>query len=140
MSLYNAHGSGHTLQVTKFDDDLNAEASYNVSDSTCDCPAGGRPTCRHRQMLPLLRRRMNTAWFWNHDYERWEDPMGTYAGEEAEALENPSPTAEPEGPQVASIAKPVREAPTYQSQPLAERAAPQVSGPASQVLGLKRRV
>lgn len=83
MSLYNiksdtAAQSYNVEQfiVTKFDHELNVEASYLLSSSGCSCPAGVRPSCRHRQMLPNLRQRANTAWFWDFTREAWVDPTG----------------------------------------------------------------
>src|SRR4030095_14806503 len=79
MSLYNAKQTSDGVKITKFTDDLDIEetsgkpASYIVSPDGCDCPAGHRDTCRHRQMLPkfLVQRRVNTPWFYDHDNERW---------------------------------------------------------------------
>ena len=40
--------------ITKLTPDFVAEATYNLSLRECTCPAGHRPTCRHRQMLPTF--------------------------------------------------------------------------------------
>ncbi len=79
MSLYNLKSNpseGLPFIITKFTPDLDVESSYEVGTSTCQCPAGHRPSCRHRQMLPNLRQRVNTAWFWDHSREAWVDPTG----------------------------------------------------------------
>jgi hypothetical protein len=53
MSLYNLKTlDDGSFTITKFTNDLEPESSYTVTMDTCDCPAGQRPTCRHRQMLP----------------------------------------------------------------------------------------
>ncbi len=52
MILYNCKSIPPHYRITKFDDDMNPIGSYAVTMTTCDCPAGVRPTCRHRQMLP----------------------------------------------------------------------------------------
>jgi hypothetical protein len=50
-TLYNCHHDGDQYRITKFIDG-NPESSYLTTHRECDCPAGSRPTCRHRQMLP----------------------------------------------------------------------------------------
>lgn len=54
MSLYNLRTSDGSYRITKFSNDLDVEASYLVSLTECECPAGHRPSCRHRQMLPKM--------------------------------------------------------------------------------------
>jgi hypothetical protein len=56
--------------ITKFDRDGNVQSSYHCSGDTCDCPAGQRPTCRHRQMWPQLRRIADSHWFLDWDGNR----------------------------------------------------------------------
>ena len=67
-TLYNLHTDGDQYRITKFIDG-NPEASYLLSHTECQCPAGHRPTCRHRQMLPamLLQEIANTHWFFDWD-------------------------------------------------------------------------
>lgn len=74
MTLYNCKSEIDGLgdfwhRITKFDDDMNVEASYKVTLAGCDCPAGKRPTCRHRKMLPnfIRARAVNTAMFYDFD-------------------------------------------------------------------------
>ncbi len=75
MSLYTYRSTGY---ITKWSTDGNVEASYSVSDEGCTCPAGSRPTCRHRQMLPYLRPIADTHWFLDWDNgRRVVDLMGT---------------------------------------------------------------
>lgn len=74
MSLYSYRSTGY---VTKFDSDGNVEASYQVSPEACTCPAGHRPTCRHRQMLTFLFPIADTHWFYNFDRGIVVDMMGT---------------------------------------------------------------
>jgi hypothetical protein len=71
MTLYNAKSTDDGVRITKFTDDLNVESSYIVSRSSCDCPAGVRDTCRHRQMLPSFVERIDTPWFLDWDNRRW---------------------------------------------------------------------
>ena len=73
MTLYNAKRVEDAYRVTKFTDDLDAESSYITSRSTCECPAGLRDSCRHRQMLPefIANERVNSEWFLDWDKRRW---------------------------------------------------------------------
>jgi hypothetical protein len=54
MTLYNLRSDADGFRITKFTSDLEVESSYITSHEACACPAGHRPTCRHRQMLPIL--------------------------------------------------------------------------------------
>lgn len=73
MTLYNARHSGDQFRITKFDADMNVESSYLCTTSECDCPAGQRQTCRHRQMLPrfLERNHIGDEWFFDFDRGGW---------------------------------------------------------------------
>jgi len=76
MSFYNCKSTStpFVYRVTKFDLDLNPETSYLTSVSDCSCPAGYRPTCRHRQMLPkfmIEHNRVDTGWFFEFETRRW---------------------------------------------------------------------
>lgn len=67
------------FRITKFDSDMNVQSSYLVEDNgsiskwRCECPAMGRPTCRHREMLPkfIARGAVNTHWFLDFDRGGW---------------------------------------------------------------------
>ena len=54
QTLYNCKHSGDQYQITKFNSHGEVESSYLCSHHECQCPAGVRPTCRHRQMLPTF--------------------------------------------------------------------------------------
>jgi hypothetical protein len=73
MTLYNVKRIEEAYEITKFTDDLDVESSYITSRSTCECPAGVRDSCRHRQMLPefIHNERINTGWFLDWDNKRW---------------------------------------------------------------------
>lgn len=72
-TLYNCMTDGDNYRITKFDDLGNPESSYLVDHETCQCPAGERHTCRHREMLPLFLKRnaVNTFWFYDFDRGGW---------------------------------------------------------------------
>ena len=55
-------------RTTKFVDG-EVESSYLCTETECECPAGHRPSCRHRQMLPqmLAHGIANTHWFMDWD-------------------------------------------------------------------------
>lgn len=67
--LYNCHTDGTEYRITKFNDG-EVESSYLCSESECQCPAGSRPTCRHRLMLPMFLNRGAVDTFWFLDFER----------------------------------------------------------------------
>lgn len=79
MSLYACRempGAGYTL--TKLDLDLNPEAVYEVTNATCTCPAGPRPTCKHRsRLLPafLLHKHVDDGWLLNDLNMMWHRPL-----------------------------------------------------------------
>lgn len=84
MSLYNIKSSIDGFIITKFDDDLNVESSYEYhtmsnGPDVCHCPAGQRPTCRHRQMFPMLQLRVDSPWMLDFDTRQWVDPTGEAA-------------------------------------------------------------
>ena len=71
--LYNCRDAGDQYRITKFDEDMNPIVSYHTTLSACDCPAGERETCRHRQMLArfLERGYVNQPFFWDHERGGW---------------------------------------------------------------------
>jgi hypothetical protein len=73
MSLYNAKKVDDAYRITKFDEDLEVESSYITTGSTCECPAGVRDSCRHRQMLPefISAKRIDKSWFLDWDDREW---------------------------------------------------------------------
>lgn len=68
MILYSLRTDKDGYRITKFDDG-EPQGSYIVSTIACDCPAGHRHTCRHRQMLPsmLAHGLCDTHWFFCFD-------------------------------------------------------------------------
>lgn len=48
-------------------------SSYLTTERECDCPAGQRPMCRHREMLPAFIRRgkVNSDWMFDYDRGGW---------------------------------------------------------------------
>lgn len=79
-SLYNCKSlpPDQGFRIAKFDADFNCEASYETTNATCTCPAGVRPTCRHRKMLLEFYRtnRVDAPWFLDFDTLEWHrDPL-----------------------------------------------------------------
>lgn len=72
-ALYNCKHSGDLFRITKFDADANVESSYLTDGIECDCPAGVRPRCRHRTMLPLFKasKGTNGNLFYDFDAGTW---------------------------------------------------------------------
>ena len=77
MTLYNMKKVNGEYRITKFDEHLNVESSYLTSPEACECPAGHRNTCRHRQMLPVFidNNKVNTAWCLDWEKGRWTNPF-----------------------------------------------------------------
>lgn len=72
--LYNCKPEGSSHRITKFDNDLNVESTYLCTESTCECPAGHRHTCRHRQMLPRFLAKPGAErgqWLYDFDRQYW---------------------------------------------------------------------
>lgn len=77
QTLYSLRTDGPDFRITKIVDG-EIESSYICTVTECECPAGHRPSCRHRQMLPDLIARdiVNTHWFWDFDLHRVVDFNG----------------------------------------------------------------
>ncbi len=82
-TLYNCHTDGDQYRITKFDSLGNIESTYLCTVDECECPAGFRPTCRHRHMLPrfIAKDAVNSFWFYDYDRQGWvtNDPRGQAA-------------------------------------------------------------
>lgn len=72
-NLYNCRHSGDQYQITKFDEHMNVESSYLCTEAECNCPAGHRRMCRHREMLPrfIQRGHVNSSWMFDYDRGGW---------------------------------------------------------------------
>ena len=79
--LYNCKHDGDQYRITKFDHDMNVESSYLCTERECECPAGHRPMCRHREMLPkfIHRKAIGTEWFLDYDRGGWVQMSEEYA-------------------------------------------------------------
>lgn len=82
MNLYNLKShpfEPKSFVITKFDEDLNIESTYGVSEVACECPQGHKATCRHRKMLPIFFNdraiRLDTTWFLDYDTRQWHEPF-----------------------------------------------------------------
>src|SRR6266403_771544 len=72
-TLYNCHTDGDQYRITKFDSFGNVESTYLCTIDECKCPAGFRPSCRHRHMLPrfIAKDAVNSFWFYDYDRQGW---------------------------------------------------------------------
>ncbi len=70
--LYNCHTDGDQYRITKFNDG-EVESTYLCTVDECECPAGVRPTCRHRHMLPrfIAKGAVNSFYFYDYDRQGW---------------------------------------------------------------------
>lgn len=88
--LYNCHTDGTEYRITKFSDG-EVESSYLCSFDECQCPAGSRPTCRHRLMLPMFidRGAVNSFWFLDFERKGWvsNEPAFAQSWREAKVSE-----------------------------------------------------
>ena len=77
MTLYNLKSSDGQWRITKFTNDLDVESSYITSLQECECPAGSRPTCRHRQMLPKMLNvgAEDSAMFYDFEHDQFLEPI-----------------------------------------------------------------
>lgn len=89
MSLYNCKSDGDHYRISKFSNDLDVEASYLTDGAECDCPAGHRPVCRHRIMLPRFIAKNATAgqWFHNYEHNQWVRALSDDEPKHAEQFE-----------------------------------------------------
>ena len=85
MILYSIRRGPKGHVITKFDDDFNVEASYDVTVGSCTCPAGPRPTCRHRKMLPRMLPKVGQPEFYCYETQSWHRPVEAYGAEPSEA-------------------------------------------------------
>lgn len=86
MAFYNLKSSDGQWAITKFDNDLNVESSYITSELECSCPAGSRPSCRHRQMLPKMLHvgAEDSAMFYDFDHDQFLEPITDEAEEDTQ--------------------------------------------------------
>jgi hypothetical protein len=73
--LYNCKSADHpgAYIITKFDNDMNVESTYLVTNGECACPRGSHPTCRHRKMLRdfVKQKHVDDGWFLDFDTKLW---------------------------------------------------------------------
>jgi hypothetical protein len=69
--------------VSKMSQDYEPQAIYNIQEVKgggmhCDCPAH-KPWCRHMDVLRKFQaeERVNSGWFFNHDLNKWIEPIPT---------------------------------------------------------------
>lgn len=83
-ALYTIHPTKESKawRVSKMSADLDVLESYHISEVghtlVCACPAGGRSTCRHREMLRLFQGldRIGSGMFYQYDSKLWYNTMG----------------------------------------------------------------
>lgn len=107
-ALYNMTTNSGEYVITKFTPDYKVEGRYVVSAQGCDCPAGSKPTCRHRKMLPMFLkdRHIGDGYFLDWDTRLWWQPK---TGEVADAVrELADQLSLPAGVEVVSLDDPVK--------------------------------
>lgn len=85
-TLYAMRSAGpSTLAIAKFDDDFNVAETYTIeihgSRMSCSCPAGVRPSCRHRNMVGTftLANAINSDNFYCYETQLWYRPIAVPA-------------------------------------------------------------
>lgn len=74
---YNLIKTPDGYRMVKFDDLWNVDSVYNISYRRghffCDCMAGNKPDCRHRQMVPIFctHKAVNSGKFYCYDTKEW---------------------------------------------------------------------
>ena len=107
-ALYSLRTDGDQWRITKFVDG-EPEGSYLVSTEVCECPAGHRHTCRHRQMLPqmLAHKLYDTHWFFAFDTGGQIVDFNGSSKHLLDQLAEPSRTQEETVEDTSSLAAPV---------------------------------
>lgn len=98
MTLYNLRSADGDWRITKFTNELDPEGSYLVSADACTCPAGVRPTCRHRQMLPkfLAAGAEDSGMFFHFETEQFLTPDLGESNSSSDLQETDDSPADPE--------------------------------------------
>ncbi len=79
--LYNLRRTADGYIIAKFDEDFNVAGVYTLSPQgrglACDCPAGPRPSCKHRKMVPIFAAagRIDTSAFYCYETQQWHQPI-----------------------------------------------------------------
>ena len=103
-----------SYRITKLDQDYEVEGSYellptNHNHFSCSCPAGHKPSCRHREMLPnfIKANHIDDGWMLVWQTRKWAQPIGSTADKVADQLaeltpnsdQEAAPAAPPDGPE-----------------------------------------
>ena len=79
-SLYSLRStpSPDEYTILKMTSDYSVESLYALNATTCTCPAGVKPTCRHRKMLPMFLNapHVDDGWFLDWNTRLWRKPLG----------------------------------------------------------------
>src|SRR5690242_10913594 len=125
MELYNLRETKTPGQyiIAKFDKNMELESNYLVSMDECACPRGNRPTCRHRQMLPLFKKHKHVGdgWFLDFHTKLWHNVPGftdqvaeddTTTAPDTPAEQETASSALPDAPAPAAAPHPVAAVPS----------------------------
>jgi hypothetical protein len=80
-SVYNLKRTPGGYRMVKFDFLLNVQEVYNIRYSRgrlhCECFAANKPTCRHRDMIPLFvtKRAVDSLKFYCYETQQWWQPI-----------------------------------------------------------------
>jgi hypothetical protein len=79
LDLYTLHSTpaeGEFI-IQKFDTNYICQSVYAMTSTTCMCPQGAKPTCRHRKMFPLFLKfgHIGDGWFLEWNTRMWRRPL-----------------------------------------------------------------
>lgn len=115
MKLYNCKSAEHpgAYIITKFDNHMEVESSYLVSNGECACPRGHAHSCRHRDMLHKFRqyKHIDDGWFLDWDTRIWHEIALTQTVDEEIQARDAHDTSLPDAPVEKEPETPVLEAP-----------------------------
>lgn len=110
--LYSCRHDGDQFRITKFDEHLNVESSYLCTALECECPAGSRSRCRHREMVPLFIHRgtIDSGWFLDYDRGGWVQMQDDPEPETFETLDDLANAIDPlpDGVQMFTLDDPLQ--------------------------------
>lgn len=68
--------------ILKLSSDFEPEGTYALNARNCSCPAGHRPLCKHRKMLPFFldKAHVDDGWFLDWDTRLWKHPINPEQG------------------------------------------------------------
>lgn len=96
QSLYTLQSTDQGYIITKYDSiGLEMLSQYELlsmpdGDVSCPCPQGHAPSCRHRKMLPMMKARVDTNWFFCYGTGEWKAMSNAEGASNLEEVNDPN--------------------------------------------------